>query len=249
MRADVDNVAFSLLGNMTTVAIHQPNYLPWLGYFSKISQADVFIFLDDAQYTKNSYINRVNVLCDGAAKWLTIPVRVPLGTSIRGTRAALADWMDLHLERVSNYYREAPARQEALHELATMYAEIEASDNIAEINMTLIRALASRLGIAANFRVASEFQHSEKRSNERLIALVRSIDQRAIYLSGEGASSYQQPEEFEAAGLGIQITAFRHPVYAQGDRPFVAGLSAMDAVFWLGWEGAGAMLRGSVKAR
>jgi hypothetical protein len=234
---------------MTVVAIHQPNYLPWLGFFSKISQADVFIFLDDAQYTKNSYINRVGVLCNGAPKWLTVPVRVPLETPICAALPAEADWIDRHFERVSSYYRKAPARQEALSELTTMYASIQAGDNIANINMSLIRALASRLGITADFRVASEFQHSEKRSNDRLIALVRSIDRRGIYLSGAGASSYQDPEQFEAAGLGIQFTVFNHPVYAQADSPFVAGLSAIDAVFWLGWEGAGAMLRASAKGQ
>lgn len=232
---------------MTVVAIHQPNYLPWLGFFSKISQADVFIFLDDAQYTKNSYINRVGVLCDGAPKWLTVPVRVPLGTPICAARPAEADWIDRHLERVANYYRKALARQEALSELKTMYAAIEVNDNIANINMALIRALASRLGIAADFRAASEFCHSDKRSNERLIALVRSIDPQGIYLSGAGASSYQHPEQFEAAGLGIQFTVFSHPIYRQDNRPFVAGLSAMDAVFWLGWEAAGTMLRSAGK--
>lgn len=233
---------------MTTVAIHQPNYLPWLGFFSKISQADVFIFLDDAQYTKNSYINRVSVLCDGAAKWLTIPVRVPLGTSIRATRPTAPSWADEHLERVSSYYKKAPARREALSELATIYASIDASNDIATINMMLIRSLTSRLRIAADFRVASEFRHSEKRSNERLIALVSSVDERGIYLSGGGASSYQDPDLFQAAGLGIQFTVFSHPAYAQGNRPFVAGLSAIDAVFWLGWEGAGSMLRDAVKS-
>lgn len=232
---------------MTVVAIHQPNYLPWLGYFSKMSQADVFIFLDDAQYTKNSYINRSRVLCEGLAKWLTIPVRAPLGTSIRATKPATTDWVDQHLDRMSNYYRRAPAQQEALAELATIYAGIEASVSIADINMTLIRALASRLGIATEFRVASEFGLSEIRSNERLIALVRSIYPKAVYLSGAGASSYQDPEHFEAAGVPIQFTRFSHPVYAQGDKPFVAGLSVIDAVFWRGWEITGAMLRSSLK--
>src|SRR6185437_12701710 len=70
-------------------------YFPWLGYFSKMLQADVFIFLDDAQYTKNSYINRVQVLCNGLAKWLTIPVRVPLGTAIRDA-APSAEWVEAH---------------------------------------------------------------------------------------------------------------------------------------------------------
>ncbi len=244
---DVDDIAPSLRGDMTVVAIHQPNYLPWLGYLSKISQADVFIFLDDAQYTKNSYINRVGVLCEGAAKWLTVPVRVPLGTSIRDVPPAAADWTASHLDRVSNYYRKAPARQEALAELTAMYAAIEPGGSIADINTTLIRGLASRLGIAADFRVASDFRHSEKSSNERLIALIRSVDEHAIYLSGAGASSYQDPEKFEAAGVEIRFSAFDHPSYAQASEPFVAGLSAIDAVFWLGWEGTAALLRASTR--
>jgi hypothetical protein len=232
---------------MTLVAIHQPNYLPWLGFFSKMTQADVFIFLDDAQYTKNSYINRTRILCDGVAKWLTIPVRVPLGTSIHSTKPVAADWVDRHLERMSNYYRTAPVRQEALADLATIYAGIETGDSIANINMRLIRALASRLGIATEFRVASQVGISEKRSNERLIALVRSIDSNATYLSGAGASSYQDSKLFEAAGVPIQFTRFSHPVYSQEKQPFVAGLSVMDAVFWHGWQIAAEVLRSSVK--
>ena len=234
---------------MTVVAIHQPNYLPWLGFFSKLRQADVFIFLDDAQYTKNSYINRTRVLCDGAAKWLTIPLRVPLGTPIHAAKPSAADWIDGHFDRMSNYYQKAPARREALSELTGVFAGIEASDSIANINMTLIRALASRLGIATQFRVASEFGLSDMRSNDRLIELVRSIDQEAVYLSGAGASSYQNPEWFEAAGVKIEFTRFNHPDYGQGGLPFVAGLSVVDAVFWQGWEAAAAILRSSIKAQ
>lgn len=232
---------------MTVVAIHQPNYLPWLGFFSKISQSDVFIFLDDAQYTKNSYINRVGVLCEGRAKWLTIPVRVSLGTAICSARPANGEWISHHLDRLSNYYRKAPARQEVLSELTTMFDLLEAAADIASINMKLIRALASRFGIAADFRVASDFRCSEKRSNERLIALVRSVDEHGTYLSGAGAAAYQYPELFQAAGLTMKYSSFTHPVFAQGNRTFVAGLSAIDAAFWLGWEATGALIRGQVR--
>jgi hypothetical protein len=115
--------------------------------------------------------------------------------------------------------------------------------------MTLVRGVASRLGVTSDFRVASEFHQADKRSNERLIALVSAVDARATYLSGTGAASYQQPELFRAAGLNLEINAFAHQIYAQNDKAFVAGLSAIDAVFWLGWEGAGAMLRGTAKVQ
>src|SRR3546814_3690829 len=74
------------------VAIHQPNYLPWLGYFHKIARADVFVFLDDVQFSKNGYTNRVRILGDGAARWLTIPAAVHLGDPIGAVRPARPDW-------------------------------------------------------------------------------------------------------------------------------------------------------------
>ena len=77
---------------MTVVAVHQPNYLPWLGYFYKIACADVFIFLDDVQFSKNSYINRVRILHAQRSHWLTIPVSVTLGDPINRVRPARADW-------------------------------------------------------------------------------------------------------------------------------------------------------------
>ena len=67
---------------MRVVAIHQPNYLPWLGYFAKISEADEFVFLDDVQYSKNSYTNRVKVLHADKPRWLTVPVSFRYGDTL-----------------------------------------------------------------------------------------------------------------------------------------------------------------------
>ena len=68
---------------MATIAIHQPNYLPWLGYFYKIANSDVFVFLDDVQFSKNSYTNRVQVFGkDEKMRWLTVPVSAHSGQSI-----------------------------------------------------------------------------------------------------------------------------------------------------------------------
>jgi hypothetical protein len=226
---------------MTVVAIHQPNYLPWLGYFSKMLQADIFIFLDDAQYTKNSYINRVRVLCNGLAKWLTIPMRVPLGTPIRGA-APSAEWAQAHLDRLANYYQRADHRDRILADLKEMFAATDKCGNIADINTALIRDAAGRLGIKIDFRLASTLDCGDKRADDRLVELVRAIDPAGVYLSGSGASSYQDPDKFQAAGLGLRMTKFEHPVYAQGEQPFVPGLSLLDALFWLGWERTGAML-------
>ena len=82
------------------VAIHQPNYIPWLGFFYKIAKSDIFIFLDDVQYTKNSFINRNKIKTSQGSIWLTLPVRnkgrfgqlireVELNESVPGVRNIL----------------------------------------------------------------------------------------------------------------------------------------------------------------
>ena len=78
------------------VAIHQPNYAPWLGYFAKMARADVFVFLDDVQYTKNSYINRVQIDAGGTARWLTVPVSFSFRDPINRVRAANENWPRAH---------------------------------------------------------------------------------------------------------------------------------------------------------
>ena len=75
------------------VAIHQPNYLPWMGYFHKMHHADVFIFLDDVQFTKGSHINRVKILSGKGPRWLTVPVvKVKLGQNIIDVRPSSNNW-------------------------------------------------------------------------------------------------------------------------------------------------------------
>ena len=74
------------------IAIHQPNYFPWTGYFYKIMKAEYFIFLDDAQYTKNSFINRTNIIDNKKKVWMSIPVKNKFGHKINQTMVADREW-------------------------------------------------------------------------------------------------------------------------------------------------------------
>ena len=86
------------------ISIHQPNYIPWIGYFSKIKSSNHFVFLDDAQYSKNNYINRVKVLSpSGFGKWITIPVSYQYTDLIREV-VAVDGWTKAHLDILRNYY-------------------------------------------------------------------------------------------------------------------------------------------------
>lgn len=223
------------------VAIHQPNYAPWLGYFAKMARADVFVLLDDAQFSKNGYINRVQVDAGGAARWLTVPVSYEFGDPIHRVRAANENWPRAHGDTLKTLYRGAPAFAAVWPWLAERYAALPAA-RLAASNEALIAALAARLGLKPVLRRASELNVGGATGDDRLTALVRACGEGAAYLSGRGGANYQDPAKFAAAGIRLAYTDFVHPVYDQGHADFVPGLSVLDALFRLGFERTAALL-------
>lgn len=227
------------------VAIHQPNYLPWLGYFRKIAVADIFIFLDDAQYTKNSYINRVQIAGPGEARWLTVPVSYAFGDPINRVRFAKPDWRRLHLETLRRTYSQAAAFREVWPVIDELYAALPESD-LARANAAAVVRVAGALGLRCDFRFASALG-VDGRADERLAALVRAVAPGGTYLSGSGGAKYQAAETFAAAGVSLRYADFQHPRYDQGGEPFTAGLSVLDVAFRLGWSGAAALIAGTAR--
>lgn len=232
---------------MTTIAIHQPNYLPWLGYFAKIAEADAFVFLDDVQFSKNSYTNRVKILARGDGRWLTVPVSIHIGQPINVVRPAAADWVTRHLDTLSGFYRRARAFREVWPRLESIFGGLPATD-IAAINRYLVEALAGELNLECRFVASSDIDVGARTGDDRLVALIAAIDPNGIYLSGRGGKEYQSERKFVDAGLGFRYTDVEHPVYDQGDGPFVAGLSVVDTILHLGWAGTSDLIDRAVRA-
>jgi len=219
---------------MTIVAIHQPNYLPWLGYFYKILRADIFIFLDDAQYSKNSYTNRVQVLHAKKARWLTQPVSFNFGDPIDAVTVAAPDWKKKHLDSLKGFYAKAPCFREVWADFEALYDAIE-DDHLANINTHLVRTIAERLGLQCRFVMASSLDTADATGDDRLIVLTELLAPGGCYLSGAGGVNYQDTAKFEAVGLRVEYQNFKHPEYEQQASTFTSGLSIADAVFNLGW--------------
>ena len=221
------------------IAIHQPNYLPWLGYFNKIARADCFVFLDNVQFTKGGYTNRVQILSPKGPRWLTIPVNVHLGDPIDTVTPSSSSWSQSHLDSLYAAYHGAPAFKSVWQEVRDMILSTSGS-NLAVLNIALIKALCARLHISSAFRCASELSLSAQ-ADDRLVEIVSKVAPGGKYLSGKGGAKYQDPAKFGSAGLGFEYLGFLHPEYPQGAHlcrsDFVAGLSVLDAVFHLGWEG------------
>jgi len=223
------------------VAIHQPNYLPWLGYFYKIAKADIFIFLDDVQYSKNTVINRVKVLTPGGPKWLTVPVSVSLGTPINKTLPRDQKWPMEHLDKLRQYYRKANAFGDVWPQIERLYENLPTTD-LAAINRHFIEGIVANLKLDCRLEASSSFDVADTLSDDRLIQLISEFGTPAQYLSGKGGANYQDSEKFEAAEITLTYTEFQHPEYQQVSPDFEPGLSILDAVFSLGWEKTAALL-------
>lgn len=224
------------------VAIHQPNYAPWLGFFQKISTADVFVFLDDVQFSKGSYTNRVKVLSHTGTKWLTVPVKVQFGQLIREIRIAHARWYESHLDYLYNTYRKASHFDAVWPRMKQIYHHAAESPQLCAVNTLITEEVSRLLGLHCTFRLSSGFPTCGN-SDDRLVELVKQIDSRGTYLSGKGASAYQDPAKFAAAGLGFEYLDFTHPVYPQFQKNFTPGMSVLDPLFHLGVEETAALLK------
>lgn len=217
---------------MKVVAIHQPNYLPWLGYFDKIRRADVFVLLDTVQYAKESWINRVKIRAGDAESWLTVPVltRGRVGQAIRDTEIdGTSGWARKHLQALRTWYGRAPGFRRVFPVLEELLAR--PWTRIAELNEALLRTLCALQGLATPLVRASGLAAggAAGAGTDLLIALVRAAGG-DTYLCGGGAGGYQEDAKFAAAGIALVYQDFKPDPYPQTGAGFLPGLSAVD---WL----------------
>jgi WbqC-like protein family len=221
------------------VAIHQPNFLPWLGYFYKMACCDVFIILDDAQYTKNSFINRNRIKTPQGELWLTIPVSPNLGTKICDVTVRHSDWPDKALKTLRANYGRARHFGDFIPEIEVIFRECPS--RLAATNIALIRAIVRGLNLTCRMVFASELG-VEGHGDQRLVELVKAVGG-TMYLSGYGGRKYQTEASFSDRGLECRYYDFSPPTYRQLWGEFIPGLSAADALFNCGAEGTRALLR------
>ena len=229
-------------------AIHQPQFMPWLGYIDKIARADRFVFLDDVQFKKNEFQNRNKILVAGARRWMTVPVGFRFGDTI-GKVAVVADvkWRTKLIRTVELNYRETPFFDTFMPGFAELIGR--SWPNLAELNMASVRWLLEAFGIEAGLCRSSEFEGLSQDPTGRLVDLcVRTGAD--TYLSGSGGRQYLDSRQFEEAGVALEFQGFAHPVYPQvnGSGEFVSHLSALDAVFQVGGGVAGRRAAGLEQA-
>lgn len=235
---------------MKIIAIHQPNFFPWLGYFAKIASSDFFVFFDDVQFPKTggSWSNRVKLLIGGEARWVTAAIdRNYHGTkTIREMHFLNGNpWREKALKSIDANYRRHPFYEEVIELITPLVLNNEL--NVAAYNIHAVTAIAQRLGLNIEKLIRSSSLTHEGSSNELLCSITHSLGG-DTYMCGGGADGYQDESVFNDQGIRLLNQSFVHPVYFQyRQQNFVMGLSVVDALMNIGFEGVMALLNNHVK--
>jgi WbqC-like protein len=232
---------------MRTLAIHQPHYMPWLGYVAKWAAADVFVFLDTVQYEKNGWQNRNRVKTSAGPRWLTVPVHARLGTPIADVTVDEGQhWPARHLRTIERAYADAPCfkrHRDALHHLYdTPWTRL------APLAVASAEWLARAAGITTPVRLASALAVDGGDATGRLVAICEALGADTYLAGGQGAK-YLDAGQFRAAGIAVLYQRYEHPVYAQQHGEFMPFLSAVDLLLTHGDESLPILRRGDAWSR
>ena len=217
------------------LAAHQPQYLPWLGYFDKMDQADVLVILDNVQFKKNEWQNRNRIKGPGGCQWLTVPVRFRFPQKLDEVVIADDRWRRKHRRALEQSYARAPASREEAGLLGRLYGK--RWESLVSLNLESVSLLADRFEIRTPLHLCSDFADlPDDHADERLIDLCRRLGA-DTYLAGSGGQAYMDLSRWERAGIRVRFQKFRHPIYAQPHGAFVPSLSAVDLLFNCGPQG------------
>lgn len=211
------------------VTIHQPCYLPYLGVFYKIWESDMFVYLDDAQYS-NGYVfdwNRIKTP-QGECR-LKVPTERVFGQKLNEvTPKNFLKWREKHLKTISMNYKKAPHFWEFFPMLEEkLMADY---DSLAELNIALMDMFIYIFGFGSKMeRTKSSLMNLDSRSEARVIEIVQRCGG-DTYISGTGGKNYQNEEHFKEAGISLVYSEFKPLEYKQQWGEFLPNMSVIDYV-------------------
>jgi len=225
-----------------TVVIHQPDFLPYLGFFQRFLHADLWIVLDNVQFVRKGkgWNNRDKIKTVNGEKWLTVAAeKCPLKTPINEVLLSAINWRENNLNLIIDNYKKARYFNEIIPYIQNLYNF--QCEKLVDFNLKSIDMLMEIFDIKIEKIMASNL-NPEGSKNDLLIDLLKKVNAK-IYLSGIGAENYLTPELFEKEEIKVIWQDFKHPVYNQLHGEFIPYLSSIDLLFNCGIEKSRKILR------
>ena len=224
---------------MKTVVVLQPQFFPWRGVFEQIRLADEFVHLDDAQFQKGGFTNRVQLKTANGPLWLTVPV-LRHGTLPPIAQVEIdykSDWREKHLRTFAMSYARAPFAAHAREIMNDIYAERPVT--IAELDIAALERCCAELDLHPRFTRASATP-VEGAKTDRLAALLVPRGT-TCYVTGRGALDYLNEPQLAAAGIDVRVMEYTRRPYPQLHGAFDPHVSILDTIANLGPDAAAAL--------
>jgi len=217
---------------MKTVVVLQPQFFPWRGVFEQIRLADEFVHLDDAQFQKGGFTNRVQIKTANGPLWLTVPVlrsgKLPPIAEVEIDYTGY--WREKHLRTFAMSYARAPFLGAAQRILTDVYAERPRT--IAQLDIAALERCCAELELRPHFTLASSTPVDGAKT-DRLAALL--VPRGATcYVTGLGALDYLDAPQLTGAGIDVRAMRYTRRPYRQLHGAFDPHVSILDAIANLG---------------
>ena len=212
-----------------TVGIHQPGYLPWLGFFKKLQQCDKFVFYDDVDINKKDFHNRNKIRTGNGSTNLTVPIIASQGTKINEVKIDnTKNWASKHQKTICYSYVKSNYFKEFKEELDSIYNK--KFERLVDLNVEIIKFLMKKFGIKTELYFSSEL-NIDGRGSKRILEICKSLEAKT-YISGiVWAKDNLLVDDFTNNGIEIKFQKFVSPKYNQCYQPFLENMSAIDLLF------------------
>ena len=212
---------------------HQPEHLPYLGFFYKIAKADKFVLVDHVQYLQKSFQNKNRIRTAPGSEgffWLTVPVITKDSRYQKINEVEInnkTSWGKKHWKSIYLNYKNTPFFKDHQDFFEDLYSK--RWKELVDLNETIIYYLVEKLGIKTPIIKSSNYNFKQKK-NDLLIEMCQKL-KADTYLSGQGAKDYIDEDKLKTIGLNHNFSDFKHPIYSQKYKPFIPNLSAIDLLF------------------
>jgi hypothetical protein len=212
------------------IAVMQPYFFPYLGYFQLVHATNRFVFYDDVTYIKGGWINRNRWLSRNGSTYFTIPVQDASSfRSIAHTQVVpKGAWVTKLRKTFQESYGKAPCFTQAFELLDGVLSLDEPS--IARWAATSVRAVANYLDPAPRFiETSARYGNAQLKAAERVLDICRQ-ESASVYINAIGGQALYDPADFSARGVELRFLRTRPVTYRQFREPFVASLSILDVI-------------------
>ncbi len=225
----------------------QPTYLPWIGFFDLMDQVDIFVYLDDVQFSKQSWQQRNRIKTAKGLEWLTVPVLLKnrSGQLIRNVEFSQPDFWKKHLRTIQLNYSRAPFFKDFFNGISDVFEKGSPWANLADLNIALIEHFRQALKISTSTVRASEFSGIESLRGERVAELCSKLGVKH-YVSPIGAKEYLEQDMlfFKNKNISVSYQNYEHPQYPQLHGEFADFASVVDLVLNCGEESIDILRKG-----